>query len=174
MSAVSAVLDELVGPVVQRTVTGERHAGGVDRVCLRRRPVGSVSSVKVWQSGVSTTLTAETLSTAGGYVAELDPDDPTLLSGVLLRRSSWSTLCWESGTVEVTYSAGRYADTAAVKGSRFHTAAVLTLKSVWRGEEDTVGVVNDFDQPQTAIPTFMVPRAARELLADQLDMRGFA
>ena len=52
----------------------------------------SVSTVKVWSGGVSTTLTAETLSAAGDYLAEQDPDDPTRLSGVLLRRSSWSSM----------------------------------------------------------------------------------
>lgn len=172
MSAVSGAIDELVGPVVQRTITGEQHRVVGELVRLRRTPVASVATVKVWQSGVSTTLTAEALNTAGGYLAAQDGDDPSLLSGVLVRRSQWSTVCWEQGTVEVTYVAGRFANTAAAVGSRFHTAAVLTLKNVWQGEADSVAVVNEYDQPVSAFPASMVPAAARSLLADQVRLWG--
>ena len=58
VSAVSNAIDELVGPVVQRTITGERHEGGTSEIRLRRSPVSSITTVKVWQRGVSTTLTA--------------------------------------------------------------------------------------------------------------------
>ena len=172
VTAISNAVDELVGPVVARTVTGERHPGGCSAVWLRRTPVLSVSSVKVWSGGVSTTLTAESLSSAGGYLAELDPDDPTRLSGVLLRRSSWSSILWECGTVEVTYGAGRYANTAAVVGTRFHTAAVLALKNMWQGMVDSVAVVNEYEGPSTAFPSVVLPKASRDLLWDQIQYRG--
>ena len=174
VTAISNAVDELVGPVVARTVTGERQPGGCSAVWLRRTPVLSVSSVKVWSAGVSTTLTAESLASAGDYLAELDPDDPTRLSGVLLRRSSWSSILWECGTVEVTYSAGRYANTAAVVGSRFHTAAALALKNVWQGEVDSTAVLNEYDQPVSAFPALILPRVVRDLLADQIQYRGLA
>ena len=112
VTAVSLAIDELVGPVVRRTVTGEQHPGGCGHVRLRRTPISSVTTVKVWDAGISTTLTGETLSVAGGYLAEQDGDDPTLLSGTLRRRSSWTSILWEYGTVEVTYVAGRYATTS--------------------------------------------------------------
>lgn len=172
VTAVSLAIDELVGPVVRRTITGERHEGGQCEIHLRRAPVYSVTTVKLWQQGVSTTLTAETLSAAGGYLAEPHPDDPTLLSGELERRSLWAPFMWECGTVEVTYVAGRFADTAAVRGSRFHTAAVLTLKSMWQGETDTVAVVGEYEQPISAFPRVAVPQAARDLLWDQVQYRG--
>ena len=174
VTAVSLAIDELVGPVVRRTVTGEQHPGGCGHVRLRRTPISSVTAVKVWDAGISTTLTGETLSVAGGYLAEQDGDDPTLLSGTLRRRSSWSSIPWEHGTVEVTYVAGRYATTSAVRGSRFHTAAVLTLKSVWQGEADTVAVVNEYEQPISAFPRVVIPQAAKDLLADQIQYRGLA
>lgn len=174
VTAVSLAIDELVGPVVRRTVTGEQHPGGCGHVRLRRTPISSVTTVKVWDAGISTTLTGETLSVAGGYLAEQDGDDPTLLSGTLRRRSSWSSIPWEHGTVEVTYVAGRYATTSAVRGSRFHTAAVLTLKSVWQGEADTVAVVNEYEQPISAFPRVVIPQAAKDLLADQIQYRGLA
>jgi len=174
VTAVSLAIDELVGPVVRRTVTGEQHPGGCGHVRLRRTPISSVTTVKVWDAGISTTLTGETLSVAGGYLAEQDGDDPTLLSGTLRRRSSWTSILWEYGTVEVTYVAGRYATTSAVRGSRFHTAAVLTLKSVWQGEADTVAVVGEYEQPISAFPRVVIPQAAKDLLSDQIQYRGLA
>ena len=174
VTAVSLAIDELVGPVVRRTVTGEQHPGGCGHVRLRRTPLSSVTTVKVWDAGISTTLTGETLSVAGGYLAEQDGDDPTLLSGTLRRRSSWTSILWEYGTVEVTYVAGRYATTSAVRGSRFHTAAVLTLKSMWQGETDTVAVVGEYEQPISAFPRVVIPQAAKDLLSDQIQYRGLA
>jgi len=174
VSAVSAAVDELVGPVVVRTVTGEQHPGGCGYVRLRRTPISSVTTVKVWDAGISTTLTGETLSVAGGYLAEQDGDDPTLLSGTLRRRSSWTSILWEYGTVEVTYVAGRYASTAAVAGTRFHTAAVLALQNMWQGVADSVAVINEFEQPVSAFPAVVLPRAVRDLLWSDIQYRGLA
>ena len=164
VSAVSNAIDELVGPVVQRTITGERHEGGTSEIRLRRTPVSSITTVKVWQRGTSTTLTAETLSAAGGYLAEPDEDDPTLLCGELYRRSDWWSIPWECGTVEVTYVAGRYAD----------TAAVLALQNLWQGMADSVAVVNEYEGPTTAFPSVVLPKASRDLLWDQIQYRGLA
>ena len=172
VSAVSNAIDELVGPVVQRTITGERHEGGTSEIRLRRSPVSSITTVKVWQRGTSTTLTAESLSAAGGYLAEPDEDDPTLLCGELYRRSDWWSIPWECGTVEVTYVAGRYANTAAVAGTRFHTAAVLALQNLWQGMADSVAVVNEYEGPTTAFPSVVLPKASRDLLWDQIQYRG--
>ena len=72
------------------------------------------------------------------------------------------------------YVAGRYATTSAVRGSRFHTAAVLTLKSVWQGEADTVAVVGEYEQPISAFPRVVIPQAAKDLLSDQIQYRGLA
>lgn len=174
VSAVSNAIDELVGPVVQRTITGERHEGGTSEIRLRRSPVSSITTVKVWQRGTSTTLTAESLSVAGGYLAEPDEDDPTLLCGELYRRSDWWSIPWECGTVEVTYVAGRYANTAAVAGTRFHTAAVLALQNLWQGMADSVAVVNEYEGPTTAFPSVVLPKASRDLLWDQIQYRGLA
>ncbi len=174
VSAVSAAVDELVGPVVVRTVTGEQHPGGGETVRLRRTPVSSVTTVKTWSAGAATTLTAESLAASGGYLAEPHPDDPTLRSGVLRRRSLWSSILWEAGTVEVTYVAGRYASTAAVAGTRFHTAAVLALQNMWQGVADSVAVINEFEQPVSAFPAVVLPRAVRDLLWSDIQYRGLA
>lgn len=175
VSAISLRLDELVGPIVQRTITGEQHQGGCRTVRLRRRPVASISAVATWTAGASTAVTAESLNTEGGYLAEPWAEDPTFLSGVLTKRSGWSNSWWDTGsTVVVTYVAGRFEDTEAVKGSRFWQAAALTLKSLWRAEEATTVVVDEYDLPATAIPGFLIPTAARDLLADQIQFTGVA
>jgi hypothetical protein len=173
VSAVSQRLDELVGPIVQRTITGEQIEVGCGSVRLRRWPVTSITSVTVWSQGVSEVLTAETLAASGGYRAERWADDQALLSGRLSRRSNWSDSPWSHGsTVVVTYVAGRYATTAAVKGTRYWQAAALTLKSVWRAEESTTQVIDEYELSATAIPGFMVPNTVKELLADQIQYTG--
>lgn len=174
VTAVSVAIDELVGPVVKRTITGETHRSGCSAVWLRRTPVASITTVKVWQQGVSSTLAAETLASSGGYLAEMHPDDPALLSGVLLRRSGWSSILWEPGTVEVTYVAGRYDNTAAVAGTRYQQAAVLALSNAWQGIVDTVASVGEYEQPVSAFPAVVLPRSVRDLLADQIQYRGLA
>lgn len=174
VTAVSVAIDELVGPVVKRTITGETHRSGCSAVWLRYTPVASITTVKVWQQGVGTTLAAETLASSGGYLAEMHPDDPALLSGVLLRRSGWSSILWEQGTVEVTYVAGRYDNTAAVAGTRWQQAAVLALSNAWQGIVDTVASVGEYEQPVSAFPAVVLPRSVRDLLADQIQYRGLA
>lgn len=177
VSAISQKLDELVGPIVRRTVTGEEIDGtGQCHLRVRRWPVHSFTTVLSYQQGVSTTLTAETVSVAGDYRAEKWADDPTLLSGRLLRRSSWSSQYWAYGnTFVVTYQAGRYATTAAVAGSRYWEAAALMLKSLWRAEETTAQLSDDdFFEPVSTVPGFLVPRAVKEMLADQIQYAGVA
>jgi hypothetical protein len=171
VSAISQKIDELVGPVVRRTVTGEQvNVGCGTWVHLRRRPVYSISSVTSYERGTATVLMAESLVAAGGYLAEVSDDDPTLLSGRLQRRTSFYGDRWSTygSRVVVTYVAGRYATTAAVAGSRYWQAAALTLKSVWRAEEATVTVEDDFYEPAGSVPGFLIPKAAVELLADQV------
>ena len=175
ITAVSNRIDALVGPVVHRTVTGERHDPRGASIWLRRRPVASISSVTEYTAGVAAVLTAESLTVAGDYRVDQYEDDATMLSGRLSRRSGFTNGWWMSGRpVTVTYVAGRYATTTAAKDSRFYLAAVLTLKSLWRAEVDSVAVVNDYDQVQVPMPGFAIPNAARELLIDQYDYAGLA
>lgn len=176
VTAISHRFDEVFGPVVKRTITGERVDGGCDVVLLRRRPVAEITSVTTYSAGVATVLTAESLVAVGDYYAEPDRDDPTLLSGRLFARSGWMDSWWPAGrqNVVVDYVAGRFENTAAVKDTVWYQAAALTLKSLWRGEEDTIAVVNDYEQPQTAIPTFAIPNVAVELLAGERRMWGIA
>jgi hypothetical protein len=78
------------------------------------------------------------------------------------------------GIVEVSYDAGRYADTASVDPV-FKQGAAIMLAQLWRREQG-IGTANFglSDQAGTTIPTFAVPRAVLELLAEYLRPAGVA
>lgn len=175
VTAVSLKLDELVGPVIQRTVT-ERHHGGFGQILLRRRPVTSISSIVEYRSGTATTLTAETISAQGDYLAELADDDSGLLSGMVYRRSGFTDTYWPAGrqNIVVTCLAGRFADITAAAGSRFAQAARLSVKANWAGELNGVQNVGEYDVPMASFPTVTIPKAAVDLLADQVQYVGIA
>jgi hypothetical protein len=119
-------------------VTTELLAGGATTVLLRRRPVYSVTTVREAQAAG----TVESLSTVAwgtgtgdGYFAEPWKRDPSLLSGVLTRKRSGVDADWWPGgsTVEVTYVAGRFADTDSVS-ARWQEAAAGILRRLWKRE----------------------------------------
>lgn len=175
VTAVSTRLDELVGPIVRRTVT-EHHDGGCSEILLRRRPVASITSVTEYAAGVATVLTAETVSAAGTYVAPGDPDNDGLLSGTVVRRSGFADAWFPAGrgNVVVVHVAGRYASTADVAGTRYHEAALLMLRTAWQSDLNSTTVVGEYEVPQMAFPSVAVPQAVRDLLADQLQFSGIA
>lgn len=172
VTAVSRRLDIMCGPVVQRTVTSEKHSGGFPSIQLRRSPVTSISTVTEYILTTGTTLTAETVGTTPGtgYVAEPHPTNESLLSGRILRRNTGNTISFWPGinNIVVTYTAGRYADTASVD-DRFKSAARLILRNIWRSVTPGVGKVGDYDVPFVNFPTYLIPDAVkRELLPDEV------
>lgn len=174
IEAVSQRMDEVCGPIVQRTLTQVIDVPRWEHVTSLRLavgPVASITSVKSYDLGAETTLTAETLTTAGDYLAELEqrvrPDGTSqMLSGVLRRRSAFSDSSWECGSrVQVVYVAGRHATTSAV-ADRFVQAALISLRSVWRTYQSQVATASDGDYaaPFQAFPNVVVPAAALELV----------
>lgn len=167
ITSASATIDDIAGPVVQRTVTGELHDGGQDLIFLRYRPVVSVTTCKEYdRSGTSTTLTAETVSSkpTSGYLLEG-------LTGIVRRRASGSPTWFAAGerNVEVTYVAGRAASTSAVD-ARFKLACLVTLAHVWRVE---LGTGNTFGAPEGFSPSgFAVPNRALEILGHDVQIRA--
>lgn len=173
-TAISRRLDGLCGPIVQRTVTGETHDGR-RHVYLLNRPVMSVTTVTEYAYTTATTLTVETnaVKTSDNY--QFDPR-----TGVLYRRSGGCDVPFTPGrqNVVVTYVAGRYADTASVD-ALFKQAARICLKHLWVNEKSqgtqTFGSVVGYDDTiGMRVPTFAIPRAAVELLADELIGEGSA
>lgn len=174
VSAVSRRIDTLCGPVVRRTITDEIiDTRGEVSIRTRWWPVTSFTSVTSYTAGVGTTLTAETLTTAGGYLADrlrLVDGNASLYSGVLRRRSGFTDYHWpDPGRVAVTYVAGRYATTDDVAGSVFAEAAAATLVAWWRLYSHRLAAASEgeFVTPSATFPSFAVPNAAADLLADE-------
>ena len=142
VSAVSGQLDELCGPIVQRTVTGEAHDGGA-LVRLKHAPVASVTSVVEYDGTVATTVTAETntAKATANYVFDSR-------TGQVRRRSNGWDYAFPAGrgNVVVTYVAGRAATTAAVD-AKFKQAASMMLRNLWVAERasgsETFGAFTD-------------------------------
>lgn len=171
ITAVSLQLDELVGPVVNRTITGELHDGGDWWITPRFTPMSSISSLVEYVSTTAVTLAAETNASkpANGYVVESD-----WVHDVRVRRRSGDTdLRFECGrrNIALSYVAGRAATTAAVDG-RFKEAAGMTLLHLWTGSSPTYARSQQFgDRPDgngSPVPGWLVPRAVLELLSSDL------
>lgn len=164
-------LDELCGPIVQRTITNERHDGGQQWLRLRHGPVSAFTSVTEYQRGTSVTLSAESGSTlpSSAYLADQDIVDGALYSGMLWRRAAGSPATFYPGkaNIFVTYTAGRYATTADVS-FRFKLATKLMLDNFWRAVTPSIGRVGEFDVPFSNFPSFAIPNVVTQLLRDDL------
>lgn len=170
ITAVSRRLDQAVGPIVRRTITGEVHEGGCDWIQLRHRPVFSITTVTEYDATTATVLTAEDYDTqpTDSYLAQRWPTSTATYNGVIIRRSSGATARFPVGpeAVRVTYVAGRYATTATVDPV-FKEAAAVMLKNAWRTQEAAVQALGEFDVPAQNFPTFGIPNYVRDLLADE-------
>lgn len=144
VTAVSQRLDDMCGPIVKRTVTGEVHDGGSGTIWPNFAPILSVSAVTEYLSGIATTLTAESLTVAGDYILA----DAATPNARILRRSSWNGRLFTAGAgnVVLTYIAGRF-DTTALVSPKFKQAAAKTLSWLWKGDQGagttTFGGVDD-------------------------------
>ena len=144
VSAVSQQLDELCGPVVQRTITSESHDGGEDEIYLRVPPVASVTAVTEYRNTTAQALTAESNTSKTGYDFLVETT-----RGIVRRRSSNQDAPFPAGrrNVEVTYVAGRSSATSAVD-PKFKQAAAMMLRNLWISEaasgSETIGAFNEF------------------------------
>lgn len=165
ITAVSLALDDLCGPIVQRTVTGELHDGGGHSVMPRRTPVVSVSSVTEYQNTTAQVLSAESNSakSTNDYLLENDGVHRV----VVRRRGSNSDSLFTAGrrNVSLTYVAGRFADTSSVS-AKFKQGAAIMLAQLWRSEQGAG--TQTFGATELGVPTFAVPNAVRQLLSVEL------
>lgn len=168
ITAVSRRLDDLCGPIVKRTVTDEPHDGGRPQVFFDKTPIASVTTVKEYSGTTLTTLTAESVSS---QVADQYLLDSRL--GLLYRRSGGSDSTFATGrrNILVTYSAGRYDNTATVD-PKFKVAAGLILQEMWRPHAGAWAQSADpysGPLPSASVnPWAALPKAARDILADEL------
>ncbi len=164
ITAVSVRVDELCGPVVNRTVTDELHDGGLTFIAPRLVPFSSVTSLSEYDSaGTATVLSAEDYDTkpASGY----------LVDGELIRRRASGGDAWfASGrrNVRLTYVAGRVANTASVT-EQFKRACLIILAHMWREEHGQASTTFNTDDGLVSVGAgWAIPRRARDLLGNQL------
>lgn len=180
ITGVSRRLDRLVGPIVQRTITGEQHDGGWHDIDLTWWPITSVTSVTEYDDTTSTALSEETNAskTADDYLLERWAPDPTLYTGRIRRRSNNGDATFPTGrnNVEVTYVAGRFADTSSVD-EKYKTGARLMLQHLTRSiQPDTFATsVDGIVSNQRVTLGFAVPASVKDLLHGELqDSPGFS
>ena len=161
--AVTSVVEDIVGPVVQRPVTHTAR-GGAAAVLLHSVPVASVTSVVVDGSP----MVAGT-----GFVADV-------ANGIIYAGSATSraTFAGGIGSVVIAYVAGICDDTDSVP-ENIKLAARMILGSQWTGS-DQQGARPEFgsggDVDTTRTPSgHLIPREAYSLLEpDSVDFLGFA
>jgi len=170
ITAVSGLLDQRIGPTVARAVSGEAHDGGCTSIMLRFRPVISVSSLVEYTGTSPATLTQMSVTSQPGGSYRLDPYEPQagLYSGKVHRMSSGMPLWFALGYANVvcSYTAGRVASTSTVE-PRIKRAAAICLENLWRDREHSVQDYGEYDVPVQSFPTFAMPRAAADLLAEE-------
>ncbi|MFI9817577.1 hypothetical protein [Saccharothrix variisporea] len=178
ITAVSLRLDQLVGPIVRRSVS-ESLDGGRCTVHLHHYPVYSITTVTEYNHTTPTVLTAETnlSKPASAYLAEpydvpvslADGSQLVLLSGAIRRRASGSDTWFPTGrrNVVIAYSAGRFADTASVD-QRYKRAAVLCLQNIWQSQRISTAIEGEFDVPVSNFPRFVIPNAVKEMFPGEV------
>jgi uncharacterized phiE125 gp8 family phage protein len=148
ISAASEAIEDYVGPVVNRSVTDVTD-GGRAEVLLTKIPVASITSV-----------------TDGGTVLPAEAYKVSLTSGVVTRVSGGYPYPFTYGiqSVQVTYVAGRAANTAAVP-NRYKMAALIIIQHLWETQRPAAAGpfsqgADDFDPRYT----YSIPRRALEML----------
>ena len=170
VSAVSARLDELVGPVVNRTVT-EYHDGG-GSIRPRQTPLSAVTTLKQWNGSTITTFTEDTWGVAGNADGFFVEESGSYSHDTrIVRRASGTSMAFAEGcrSLELVYVAGRAASTDAVP-ARYKECAAEVLRRLWDRESSAWARGNDpFGED---VPAFRFFRAfdyvVKEHLADEM------
>lgn len=134
VTAVSARIDELVGPVVNRTVTEYHDGGGF--IYPRQTPVSSVTTLKHWDGTSTTTYTLDTWGTAANtYGFVIETSGSYSHDARIVCRSSGTPTTFPTGhqSLQLVYVAGRAASTAAV-AERYKECAAEVLRRLWDRE----------------------------------------
>lgn len=167
VTAASEMLDRWVGAVVVRTVSAEVHHGSQATVTLDVYPVVSITAFDEWDGSTTTALTANTFGTEGDY-------DIDLASGVVTRVAAGYPSRFARNGVRVTYTAGRFANTASVDAI-YKEACASIVTHLWqkRGSGDGIGVVGGDGQRFGGVP-YSVNELRRQVLSSFSDGVGIA
>lgn len=149
IDAATGVVEQYVGAVIHRTVV-ETFDGGLSSMALSTTPVVGITSVAEGGSALD----------AGAYAVS---------RGGLLSRVSgtvrWAFLAGVQ-SVQVTYTAGVAANTAAVPG-HIRLAALIIVQHMWETQRPAGGGpftqgIDDYDPRYS----YSIPRRALELLGE--------
>lgn len=181
VTAISARIDDLCGPVVQRTVT-EYHDGGACAIWPHQTPVASVTTLKEWDGSTLTTLTKDSFGAAGNPNGFWFAQSSSFPHGTVIeRRSSGSPTRFLSGhgNIELVYLAGRAASTEDVS-EKFKMAAATIIRRLWKREAPVWAQSSDLLanlEPEGAFtPGFYkaVDPMVSEFLGSELRLPGIA
>lgn len=161
ISAASAKLDAMCGPVMQTAAIVESHDGGTATVRVDLPPIYAVTSVVEYAAGIGTTLAAETTTAVTGDRYQLYAD-----TGRIVRRNGGSDSVFTDGrrNIVVTYTAGRYAAVTDV-APKFKQSCFMIVDRLWRLYQASGSATYGTDE---WVPARAVPPMVNELLADEL------
>ena len=164
ITAISTRLDEVCGPIVQRTITDELHDGGNSRIWLKNTPVVSITTITEYSDTTGTVLTEQTptVHTDYNYIK-------TLSTGLITRTQSGAYTYFEPGVnnIKVTYVAGRYENTNEV-AALFKIAAGAFLAHVWKMNKGMGSDIYGSYDAGTPIITFALPKRVIDLLGTEI------
>lgn len=158
ITAVSRLLDDQCGPIVQRVETNTVWVTHPTTVRLEG-PLAAVGSVTPYSGGVAQAALAESDTT--GYRLTPRTRGTGTYTGALIRTGGrWTA------KVVVNATHGRYATTATVD-ARFKRACFDIIRNLWRANEISVGEVGGFDVPFPTFPAaYAIPNQVRDLLGE--------
>lgn len=164
ITAASAAVDDLCGPVVARTTTGHSwYTIGESRLLFPMAHVTACASMVEYDAtGAAKTLTAETATTKPADAYRLWPANGC--EWVERRGSGGRARFPVEGTVVATFTAGRFANTAAVS-QLWKRATLVIVSHMWSVEH---GTGNTFGEVQLTPTGFAIPRRAVELLGSEV------
>lgn len=157
ITAVSQLLDENCGPIVQRIETNTVYTTNPVTVDLPG-PIHAIGSVTSYVGDTATVLSE---SATNGY--RLTPR----LKGTGSYTGTITRIGGSFGDrVVVNATMGRYATTTAVH-PKFKLAALDTIRNLWRADEISVGNVDGFDVPYPTFPaSYAIPNSVRDMLGE--------
>jgi hypothetical protein len=170
LSAVSARFDEVFGAMVRRTLTETHRTRGYRTVYLQRWPIDPDTITVELTERSGRTLTSYGTATVTTVLADVD----AAWGKITHPMDRWPDSKFDN--LEVTYTAGRWADTAAVEADTTGLGAAViegvteTCRNLWptmRFNSDSVG---EYEFPTVQFPRFTIPNSVKEQL-DYL-MRG--
>lgn len=165
VAAITARFDREFGPVIKRQITGELHqTRGWPDVRLGHWPIDP-------DAALTATLEERTSQTVSGFTSATS----VVVCNVdhqwgILRHPTgcWPDRAWPN--LSVDYTAGHFADVASV-GDEWREAAIIACRNLWPTNIFQQDDLSEYEFASPRFPTFVLPNAAIEILADYRRMK---